>query len=155
MATFRYFWHGFIHRDTTFMYLQYSRPLIYHLLPNVWKVWYTIIASIFVHVPYWPPYNTDKFISCVVPGPSQWFFHFGEDTVISWTHRVSTVDVPESSFASGARGPWERCDSLHCHEEWWGSVPPSVVVFSWVHAIMISSPKFLLLLGFYDTFLTS
>ena len=24
-----------------------------------------------------------------------------------------------------------RRDSLHCHEEWCGSVPPSVVVFSW------------------------
>ena len=25
-------------------------------------------------------------ISCVVPGPSQWFFHFGEETVITLTH---------------------------------------------------------------------
>ena len=24
--------------------------------------------------------------SCVVPGPSQWFFHFGEEIVIAWTH---------------------------------------------------------------------
>ena len=84
MATVRHFWHGFIHRSKTFMYPQYSRPLIYHLLPNVWKVSYTISASIFV--PYWPPYSTDKFISCVVLGPSQWFFHFGEEIVIAWTH---------------------------------------------------------------------
>ena len=69
----------------TFMYLQYSHPLIYHLLPNVWKASYTISASIFVNVPYWPPYTRDKFISCVVPGPSQWFFHFGEEIVITWT----------------------------------------------------------------------
>ena len=26
MATLRYFWHGFIHRDTTDMYIQYNRP---------------------------------------------------------------------------------------------------------------------------------
>ena len=53
-------------------------PIIYHLLPNVWKASYTISASIFVDVPYRPVYCTDKFISCVVPGPSQWSFHCGE-----------------------------------------------------------------------------
>ena len=57
------------------MYLQNSRSLIYHLLPNVWMALYTISASIFVDVPYSPSYTMDKFISCVVPGPSQWFFH--------------------------------------------------------------------------------
>ena len=43
---------------------------------------------------------------------------------------VSTVDVTESPIASGARGLWQQqwCDSLHCHEEWWDSVPQSVVV---------------------------
>ena len=32
-------------------------------------------------------------------------------------------------------GSWQqqRCDSLHCHEEWWCSVPQSVVVFSWAN----------------------
>ena len=60
--------------------------LIYHLFPNVWKAPYTISASIFVDVTYWPPYSTYKFISCTVPGPSQWFFHFGEEVVIAWTH---------------------------------------------------------------------
>ena len=49
------------------------------------------------------------------------------------SYQVSTVDVPESPIASGARGQWQqqRCDCLHCHEESWGSVPPRVVVFSW------------------------
>ena len=61
-------------------------PIIYHLLSNVSNVSYTISTSIFVDVPYWPPYSTDKFISCVVLGPSQWFFHFGEEIVIAWTH---------------------------------------------------------------------
>ena len=86
MATVRYFWHDFIHRDTTFTYLQYNRPLIYHPLPNVWKVSYTISASIFIDVSYWSPYSTDKFISYVVAGPSQWSFHFGEENLIAWTH---------------------------------------------------------------------
>ena len=60
-----------------------------------------------------------------------------------WRYRVSTVDVPESPIASGARGPWQqqRCDSLHCYEEWVGSAPPSVIVFSWDRAITISSPN--------------
>ena len=80
MRTIRYFWHGFIHRGTTFMYLQYSRShLIYDLLPNVWNTSYTISASIFFGIPYCPSYSEDKLISCVVPGPTQWFFHFGED----------------------------------------------------------------------------
>ncbi|KAJ4439831.1 hypothetical protein ANN_07959 [Periplaneta americana] len=30
--------------------------------------------------------NMDKFISDIVPGPSQWFFHFGEEIIIAWTH---------------------------------------------------------------------
>ena len=29
MATIQYFWHGFIHRGTTFMYLQYSRSPLF------------------------------------------------------------------------------------------------------------------------------
>ena len=133
MTTIRYSWHGFIDRGSTFMCLQYSRPLIYHLLPNIWKASYTYSASIFVDVPNWLPYSTDQFISYVAPCPSQWFFHCGEEIVIAWTNnRVSTVDVPESPIASGARGPWQQqCDSLHLHEVWWGSVLPSVVVFYW------------------------
>ena len=66
METGRYFWHGFIHRRTIFMYLQHSPPFIYHLLTNVLSSSCTIS---FIDVPYWPPYSTNKFISCVVPGP--------------------------------------------------------------------------------------
>ena len=29
MATVRYFWHGYIQRSTTFMYLQYTRPTLF------------------------------------------------------------------------------------------------------------------------------
>ena len=118
---------------TIFMCLQYSRPLISHLLPNDWKASYSISASIFIDVPYWSPYITDKFISCVVPGPSQWFFHFGEEIIISWTHigRVWWM-FQESPIASGARDPWhqQRFYSIDCHEGWRGSIP-SAVVFSW------------------------
>ena len=59
---------------------------IYYLFPNVWMTSYTIIVSIFVDVPYRPAYSTNKFISYVVPGPSQWVFNFGEEIVIAWTH---------------------------------------------------------------------
>ena len=57
------------------------------------SIWYKkfkkfskLMASIFVDVLYWPFYSTDKFLSCVVLSPSQWFFHFGEEIVIAWTH---------------------------------------------------------------------
>ena len=83
-------------QGTIFMYLHYSHPLIYHLLPNVWKVSYTISASIFVDVPYWQPYSTEKSIYCVVPGPLQGFFHFGEEIVIAWTQKkTATLDGTE------------------------------------------------------------
>ena len=68
------------------IYFNVDAALIYHLLPNVWKASYIISASIFVNVPYRPPYSTDKFISCVLPGLSQWFFHFEGEIAIAWTH---------------------------------------------------------------------
>ena len=106
--------------------------LIYHLLPNVWKASYTISASIYVGVPYLRPYSTDKFISCWTGSLAVVLSLWRRDgNRMDW-YRVSTVDVPESLITSGTRGPWQqqRCDSLHCHEEWWGSVPPNVV-FCW------------------------
>ena len=112
--------------------------LIYHLLPNVWKALYTNSASIIVDVPYWPPYITDKLIFCGVPGPSQWFFHFGEKIVIqqgskelncvdlhggrpvrrlSWTASLpsrnalthrATVRYGNASSTHASRSPWKR-----------------------------------------------
>ena len=76
MATLRYFWHGFIQGYNIYVpYLSnfcqmFGRRRTPSVRPSL----------------YWPPYSTDKFISCVVPGPSQWFFHFGEEIIITWTH---------------------------------------------------------------------
>ena len=86
MATVPYFWHGFIHRVQHLCTFNIVAPptLNHHILPYVWKVSYTISASIFVD-PYWPPYSTNKFISCCT-GPSHCFFHFGEEIVIAWTY---------------------------------------------------------------------
>ena len=112
MATVRYFWHGFMHRGTTFMYLQYGRPPIYHLLPNVWKVSYTISTPIFVDVPYLPPYSTDS----DVPDPSQPSLWRGDRNRM-YSYRVSTADVPESPIASDARGLVRRLS-------WTASLPP-------------------------------
>ena len=87
--------------------LQYSRHLIYFLWPNVWKASYTISAFILDDVRYWLPYSTDKFIFCFVPGPSQWFFSlWRRDRNSMESYRVSTLDVPESPIATGARGAW-------------------------------------------------
>ena len=47
---------------------------------------YCLLHSGGLGVPYWSPSSTDKFISCVVPGPSQWFFHDGIEIIIAWTH---------------------------------------------------------------------
>ena len=95
---------------TTFMYLQYScHPCISHFA-NIWKMLYTISTSIFVDVPYWlPPYSTDKFISCVVPGPLQWFFHFGKEIVIAWTQEKTTIGGTEPHHSS-----WQCKESHHC-----------------------------------------
>ena len=46
------------------------------------KALYTISASIFVDVPYWSLYR---------PGPSLWFFNFGEEIVIAWTQEKTTT----------------------------------------------------------------
>ena len=82
----------------------------YHLLPNVWKASYIIIASIFVDVPGWTPYSTDKFISCVLPGLSQWFFHFGEDIINAWTQeKTTTLGGTESHHFS-----WQCKESHSC-----------------------------------------
>ena len=77
---------------------------------------YTISASIFVNVPYRSPYSTDRFISCVVTGPSQWFFHFGEE--IAWNHIGWVRWIFQRHKRSVTTAV--RRDSLHCHEEWWG-----------------------------------
>ena len=77
------------------------------------------------HILYWPLYSAGKFISCVIPCPVQWFFHFGEEILIAWNHigwvggysRISHWQQRKRSMTIG-------CDSLHCHEEWWGSLPP-------------------------------
>ena len=122
-------------------------PLIYHLLPNLWKALYTINASIFVDVSYWLPYSTDKFISCVVLGSSQWFFHFGKEIVIPWTHIGWVLSMFQNLHCQWRKRWQQRCDSLLYHEEWWGSVPLSVIfsptlccsshVDSNVHAIFV------------------
>jgi hypothetical protein len=45
---------------------------------------------------------------------------------------VSMADVPVSPITSGEGDPWQcqQYEPLHCHDGWWGSLPPSVVAFS-------------------------
>ena len=87
MARVRYFWHGFIHRGATFMYLQYSRiTLFFTFCQKYGKRRYTISASIFVDVPYWPHNSMDKFHLLCSTGSLAVVFHFDEEIVITWTH---------------------------------------------------------------------
>ena len=143
MVTARYFWHGCIHSGITVMYLQYSRPLIYHLLPNVWKTSYTISASNFVDVPYWPPYRTDKFFSCIIPGHLQWFFPFGEEIVIAWTqigwvrwmlHNLSWLAAQDVPYSSSGVTPCTvmKNDGILCHQ-----MSPRASLSPWKHSCVL------------------
>ena len=110
------------------MYLRYSLPpylshyakclesVVHH--QRVHLCWCSVLTALYY-----------GFISCVCTGSlamilSLWLW--GRNRMDSY--QVNTVDVPESPNASGVRSPWQQqqCHSLHCHEEWWGSVPPSV-----------------------------
>ena len=85
-------------------------PLTHDLLPNVSKMSETIRAFIFVDVLYWPPYTTDKSISCVIPGSSQWFIHFGEEIVIAgYLEKVTTLGGREPH-----NFPWQCKESQSC-----------------------------------------
>ena len=86
MATVRHFWHGFSHKGYNIYVPSVYSPPLFITVYQIFGRRCTKSAPIFVDVPYWPPYSTDKFISCVVTVPSQWFFHFGEEITIAWTH---------------------------------------------------------------------
>ena len=101
-------------------------PLIYQLLPNVWKC-RTPSAR-----PSLLMFSIDRPIARINSSlvlyrvPRSGSFTLTRSNRMD-SYRVSTVDVPESPSTSGVRGPWQqRRDSLNYHEEWWGFVPPSV-----------------------------
>ena len=123
METVRYFWHCFIHRGTTYTYLQYSRLPLFNTFCQMFGK-----RQHFCWCSVWAPYSTHKFISCVVPGLSQWFFHFGEEIVIqqgskelsavlfstwgrpvrrlSWTASLPSRDLFNPSCLCAI---WQRC----------------------------------------------
>ena len=98
MVTVRYF---FIHRGTTFMYLQYSRPRIYHIFqmfgrrrtPSVRRFcWCSILTALqhgIVHVLY-----CTRFLAVVL-----WLWRRDRNCMNSY--RVRTVDVPQPPIAGG------------------------------------------------------
>ena len=68
------------------MYLQYSHP---HLFITFAKCLEGVVHHQHIHLCWCSvltSYSTDKFISSAVLGPLQWFFHFGEEIIIAWTH---------------------------------------------------------------------
>ena len=112
--TVRYFWHGFIHR-------------VQHLCA------FNIVAPLFITFcqmygrrrtlstrPSLLMFRIDRPIarissSRVVPGPSQWFFHFGEEITIAWSHiggvrwMLQNLPLPETQEVrdnSGSVIPW-------------------------------------------------
>ena len=71
------------------MYLQYSHPP--SPSAKCLQASYSISESIFVDVPYRLPCGMDKLIPSVVPGPSQWFFYFGKEIIITCTQVKTTT----------------------------------------------------------------
>ena len=86
MATVRYFWHSFIHRVLSFIYLQHSRPPSFITFFQMFGRRRKPSACPSFLVFHIDRHIADKFISCVIPCPSQWLFYFGEEIVITWTH---------------------------------------------------------------------
>ena len=134
MATVRKFWYGFIHRGTIFLYLKCSRS--HHLSPfrQMFRRRRTPSARsslLIFHID--PPIARISSSLCCTGSLVLLLSLWQRDRNRMDSYLVSTMDVSESPIFSGARGPWlqQRCDSLHCLEEWCGSVPPSAVVFSW------------------------
>ena len=125
------------------LHIQYSCPP--YLLSNVWKASYSISASIFVRCSIWLLYSTDKFISCVVPSPSQWFFHSGKEITIAWTHigwlrwMFQNLPLPAvqevHDYSSSSVTPYITTKNDE------SSLLRSIIVFSWVHTITISSSQ--------------
>ena len=108
---------------------------------------YTIRELIFADVSYCPPYSTDKFISCIVPDPSQWFFHFGEEIIIAWTQEENddTILVVQKAIILNdnernhtASLLLSRTSCAAGNGRFWNSHRTHPI---WVHAIAISSPK--------------
>ena len=130
MATVRYFYHGFIHSGTTFMYIQYSAPLFITFF-QMFRRCRTPSARpslLIFHIDHIDWY---VYLLCCIGSLAVIRSLRRRDRNRMDSYRVSTVDVPESHISSGAIGPWQQqqCNSLHCHEEWWGSVTP--ILFSW------------------------
>ena len=73
-------------------------------------------------------------------------FTLGEEIVITWTH-IEWVQWMIQNLPMPARGPWQQwCDTLHCHGEWWGSVPPSALHNPWKHSCVLRPCAVLILI---------
>ena len=84
------------------MYLQYSCPP--HLLPNVCKASYTISANIFVMLHIDLPIARIISSLLLYQVPRSGSFTLTNRSKRMDSYRVSTMDIPESPIASGARG---------------------------------------------------
>ena len=135
MATVRYFWHGFIHKGTTFMYLHYCRPL--YLSPFA-KCLQRVVHDQRVHLCWYSVLDrpTARISSSLVLHrfPRSSPFTLPKRSLIAWTHigwvrrMFQNLPFPAAQEVRDSSG----VDSLHSKEKWRGSMPPSVVVFSWV-----------------------
>ena len=92
IASVRYFWHGYIHRCTTFMYLQYNRPPLFITFCQMFGRRRTPSArpSLMFRIDR-PMDRISSSLGLYVPGLSLWLFHYGEDIVIAWTQEKMTI----------------------------------------------------------------
>ena len=132
MATVRYFWLGFIHSSTTFVYFQYSHPSPY--LSSFVKASCTISTSMFDDVLHWPLYSTDTFAVVL------WLWqrdHNRMDLGVNddtWWHWTPSLFMTMQGFAPLL----SRISSAAGNGIFWNSHRTHSI---WVHAITTPSPK--------------
>ena len=143
MVTIQYFRHGINHRGTTFMYLQYSYPLIYYLLPNVWKATFNISSSICVDVPYCLPHFQRRKRS--LTAAAAWLLAFSLRMVGRvWNiHRTHPISVNAITISSPA---WKN----HCE----GPSTTQEINLSVLKGSQYGTPRNMYTLMVYDDFLT-
>ena len=126
-------------------YLQYRFPPYLSPFAKCLEGVATIIVYTFFDVSYWPPYSTESESLDVVPGPSQWFFLFGEEIVIAWTHigrvRWMFQNLPfpaaQEDRDSSKRGGVIPCIAMNNYEILYHQVSPHASSNPWKHSSVL------------------
>ena len=114
MATVRYFWHGFIHKGTTFMYLQYSRSPLFITFCQMFGKRHTPSA----HSSLWM-FRTDSLIARI--SSSLVLYRVPRSTSFTLANRSQSSSAQEKTTILGGTESYHsswKCKYLHrccCH----------------------------------------